>query len=332
MYFHRVKRREFITLLGGAAAAWPLAAHAQQPSKVSRVAVLMPLTEGDPEGQRRLAAFRQGLHEREWIIGQSLHIDEHWVGTDPARIRNEATSVLASNPDVILAATTLVVAPLRRLTNTVPIVFTNIADPVESGVVTSFAHPGGNLTGFTPLEFPMWGKSLGLLKEVAPALSRVAVIYNPEQGPQIGMLRAIEFAAQAFSVNVVPLEARGSFEQAIDGFAQEAGGGLIAIASPVIDSSRDVIIRAAARNKLPAIYGYRYYVTDGGLMSYGVDPAAQYKEAAFYVDRILRGANPGDLPIQTPTKFELFINLKTAKALGLEIPPQVLARADEVIE
>jgi putative tryptophan/tyrosine transport system substrate-binding protein len=328
-----LKRRDFIALLGGAAAAWPLVAGAQQTEHMRRIGVLMPLTESDPEGQRRVTAFHKRLQELGWVLDQNVRVEDRRVGADPERIRAAAKELVALNPDVILVSTALALAPLREQTSTIPIVFTNLGDPVSSGFVASLAHPGGNITGFSPAEFPVWGKTLDILKEVAPSVTRVAVIYNPEQAPQVGMLSSIQTVAPSFSVKIVPMQVRQPIEQAIDAFAQEGnGGGLIVIPNPVADSRRDVIIGAAARHKLPAIYGYRYFVTDGGLMSYGINTADQFKQAASYIDQILRGAKPADLPVQQPTKYELVINLKTAKALGLTVPPKLLLTADEVIE
>jgi putative tryptophan/tyrosine transport system substrate-binding protein len=328
-----MRRREFITLLGGAAVAWPLAAHAQQPDRIRIIGALVPLSESDSEGQSRVTAFHKGLQELGWVPGQNVRVEYRWVGADPEHIRAGAKELVALNPDVILAMSALTLAPVQALTSTIPIVFTNIVDPVSSGFVASLAHPGGNITGFSPAEYSMWGKALGILKEVAPSVTRVAVIHNPEQSPQLGMLRSIETAALSVSVKVVPIEVRQPIEQAINAFAQEgSGGGLMVLPNPIADSRRDVIISAAARHKLPAVYAYRYYTTSGGLMSYGIDTAEQSKQAATYIDRILRGAQPVDLPVQQPTKFELVVNLKTAKELGLTIPESFLQRVDKVIE
>jgi putative tryptophan/tyrosine transport system substrate-binding protein len=328
-----MRRRQFLGLLGGTTVAWPLATRAQQPARIPCIAALMPFAEDDPEGQRRIAAFHKGLQELGWLLGQNVRIEPRWVGGDPERIRIGAREVVESNPDVILAVTALTVAPLRAQTGTIPIVFTNIGDPVSSGFVASLANPGGNITGFTAVEFSVWGKQLEILKEVVPSLTRVAVIYNPEQGPQLGMIRAVETVAPSIAVKIARIEVRQPLEQAIDGFAlQGEGGGLIVFPNPVADSNRDLIVRVAARHKLPSIFAYRYYVTSGGLMSYGIDTATPLKQAAIYVDRILRGAKPADLPVQQPTKFELVVNLKTAKALGLTMSDSFLLRADEVIE
>jgi ABC-type uncharacterized transport system substrate-binding protein len=313
-----MKRREFITLLGGAAAAWPVAARAQQPGKVPLVGALMPFAEGDEEAERRRNAFQGGLKELGWTNGQNIRIEYRWVAADRDRIRNAAIELVGLKPDVILASTALILAPLQQQTSTIPIVFTHITDPVA--------------TGFAPAEFSMYGKLLETLKEAVPNLTRVAVVMNPEQAPQAGMFRAIEAVAPALAVKTSSLSIRNPIERSFASFAQQQNGGLIVLPNPVADVNRERIATTAARHGLPAIYAYRYYVTSGGLMSHGIDAADQFKKAASYVDRILKGAKPADLPVQHPTKFELVINLKTAKALGLDIPPMLLGRADEVIE
>jgi ABC-type uncharacterized transport system substrate-binding protein len=326
-----MRRREFITLLGGAA-SWPLAARAQQARKVHLIGALMPFDEGDKEGERRRNAFEKGLEEFGWTTKQNIRIEYRWVGANRDRIRDSAIELVGLKPDVILVNSALVLAPLQRQTSTIPIVFTNIADPVSSGFVKNLAHPGGNITGFSPAEFSMYGKLLGLLKEAVPNLMRVAVIMNPEQAPQAGMLRAIEAVALTLDVKTSSLSVRDSLERSLASFAQERNGGLIVLPNPVADERRELIARTAAGHSLPTIYTFRYYATGGGLMSYGVDTVDQLRKAASYVDRILRGTKPADLPVQQPTKFELVINLKAAKTLGLEVPPTLLARADEVIE
>jgi ABC-type uncharacterized transport system substrate-binding protein len=327
-----MRRREFIALLGGAAVAWPFAAHAQQPERMRRIGAMMPFAEGDEEGRRRRNAFESGLEEFGWTNGQNINIEYRWVGSDRDRIRNAAIDLVALKPDVILVSTALILAPLRQQTTTIPIVFTHITDPVGSGFVASLARPGGNVTGFAPAEFSMYGKLLEALKEAAPNVTRVAVVMNPEQVPQTGMLRAIEAAAPALAVRVSSLSIRDPIERSFASFAQERNGGLIVLPNPVADGSRELIARTAARHGLPAIYAYRYYVAAGGLMSYGIDTVDNFKQAASYVDRILKGAKPADLPVQQPTKFELVINLIVAKALGITVPSSLLARADEVIE
>jgi putative ABC transport system substrate-binding protein len=327
-------RRKFITLLGGTAAAWPLAARAQQGERMRRVGVLTAFAENDPDAQANIAAFRQALEKLAWTDSHKLHIDYRWGGADPERIRAYAIELVGLKPDVILAVSAQALQPLQQVTSSIPIVFTQMGDPIGSGFVTSIAHPGGNITGFTPAEFSMQGKKLEMLKEVAPQITRAAVLFNPEQIPQAGMLRAVEAVAPSVGVQFTAAAVRDAadIERAIDQFAREPSGGLVVLPSGATIVHRDLIIALAARYRLPAVYQYRQFVADGGLMSYGNDLADQYRQAASYVDRILRGEKPGDLPVQAPTKFELVINLKTAKALGIEIPPTLLARADEVIE
>jgi putative ABC transport system substrate-binding protein len=328
-----VRRREFITFLGGAA-AWPLAARAQQPARMRRIGVLNAFAENDPEEQANLAAFRQALEKLGWTDGRNVRIDYRWGGADPGRIRAHAIELVGLQPDVILVSTALALQPLLQETRSIPIVVVRIADPVGAGFVASLARPGGNLTGFTVAEFSTFGKLLEVLKEVAPHVTRVAVILNPDQRPQAGMLRAIEAAAPSFRVQVTAAGARDAaeLERAIDLFAREPNAGLIVLPSPVTEGNRKLIITMAARHRLPAAYAFRHFVADGGLVSYGIDLADQHRQAASYVDRILRGEKPADLPVQQPTKFELVVNLKTAKALGVELPASLLLRADEVIE
>jgi putative ABC transport system substrate-binding protein len=329
-----ILRRDFFTLLGGAAAAWPLAARAQQHDRVRRIGVLMPGDENDPEQKALLSEFIQGLSELGWTDGRNVRIDSRWGDANPTRIRAQAKELLGLNPDVFLVSTALVLQPLLEESRSIPIVFTQIADPVSAGFVASLARPGGNVTGFPVAEVATFGKLLEVLKEVAPHVTRVAVILNPDQRPQAGMLRAIEANAPAFKAQVTAAGARNAaeLENAIDQFAREPNGGLIVLPNPVTLRNQRLIVDRAARHRLPAAYSYRYFVAEGGLISYGVEPLDQYRQAASYADRILRGEKPADLPVQQPTKFELVINLKTAKALGLTVPPTLLARADEVIE
>jgi len=329
-----MKRRELITLLGGAAAAWPLAARAQQADRVRRIGVLNPFVENDAEARANLTAFRQTLEKLGWSDGRNVRIDYRWGGADPARIRAHAKELVSLDPGVILVSTALALQPLQQETRSIPIIFAQITDPVGSGFVASLARPGGNITGFAPGEFERYGKSLELLKEVAPQVTRVAVIRNPEQKPQEGMWRAIEAAAPSFNVQVAAADARNTaeIEQSIKQFAREPNGGLIVLPNPVNEGNRTLIIAMAVRHRLPAVYAFRFFVTDGGLMSYGPNLADQYRQAASYADRILRGEKPADLPVQQPTKLQLVINLRAAKAIGLDIPSMVLARADEVIE
>jgi putative tryptophan/tyrosine transport system substrate-binding protein len=329
-----VRRREFITLLGGAVAAWPLAARPQQPDRMRRIGVLNPFGEIDQAAQANITAFRQALQKLGWTEGRNVRSDYRWGGADAGRIRAQAIELVSLNPDVILASTSLALQPLQQETRSIPIVVVQITDPVGSGFVESLARPGGNITGFTVAEFSMFGKLLEALKDVTPLVTRVGVVLNPDQTPQLGMWRAIEGAAPAFKVQLTPAGVRdvAGIEPAIDLFAGEPNTGVIVLPSPLTEGNRKLVIALAARHRLPAAYAFRHFVTDGGLISYGVDLADQYRQAASYVDRILRGEKPAELPVQQPTKFELALNLKTAKALGLEIPPTLLARADEVIE
>jgi putative ABC transport system substrate-binding protein len=328
-----MRRREFITLLGGAA-TWPIAARGQQQNQMRRIGVLNPFAESDPEVQANVVAFRQALQKLGWTEGRNLRIEFRWGDAEAGRIRAHAKELVGLNPDVILVVTALALQPLRQETRSIPLVFTQIADPVGAGLVASLARPGGNITGFTVSEYSMAAKLLEVVKEIAPKVTRVAVILHPDQIPQVGMLRAIEAAAPSVGVQVTAGGARdvAELERAIDQFAQESNAGLIVLPNPVTLGNRKLIIALAARHRLPAAYVYRYLVAEGGLISYGVDLSEQYREAASYVDRILRGEKPSDLPVQQPTKIQLVINLKTAKALGLDVPPMLLARADEVIE
>ena len=328
-----MRRRDFIAL-AGAAAAWPLAARAQPAADVRRIGVLSPFAESDPEVQANVTAFRQSLQKLGWTEGRNLRIDYRWGSADAERIRAQAIELVGLKPDVILVSTALALQPLQRETRSIPIVFTQITDPVGSGFVASLANPGGNITGFTPAEFSMFGKQLEVLKEAAPQVTRVAVMLNPDQKPQAGMWRAIEAAAPSFGVRLTAAGVRnsGEIERAVDSFAREPNGGLIVLPNPVNEGNRKLIITLAARHRLPAVYAFRFFVRDGGLISYGVDLVDQYRQAAAYVDRIFKGEKPADLPIQQPTKFELVINLKTAKALGLDLPWFLQQRADEVIE
>jgi ABC-type uncharacterized transport system substrate-binding protein len=329
-----IGRREVLTLLGGTVVAWPVAARAQQPDRIRRIGVLNPFAENDPQVQANITAFRQALQKLGWTDGRNVRIDYRWGGADPGRIRAQAKELLGLNPDVILVSSALALQPLLQETRSIPILFTQIADPVGAGLVASLARPGSNITGFTVAEFSTFGKLLEVLKEVAPHVTRVAVVLNPDQIPQTGMLRAIEAAAPSFRVQVTAAGARDAteLERAIDQFAREPNGGLIVLPNPVTDGNRGLIIAMAARHRLPAAYAFRHSVADGGLVSYGIDLADQFRQAASYVDRILRGENPADLPVQAPVKFELVINLKTAKALGLDVPWILQQRADEVIE
>ena len=325
-------RREFITLLGGAA-AWPLSARAQ-PERVKRIGVLVNLTADDPEARARIAAFRQGLQELGWTDGRNVRIDVRWAAANADRFRTYAAELVALAPDVILTATTPGVAAVQQATRTVPIVFVTLVDPVGAGVVSNLARPGGNTTGFLVYEYGASVKWLELLKQIAPGVTRVAVVRDPSLVSGTGQFAAIQAVAPSFGVELSPVDARdaGEIERAIATFARSPNGGLIVTASPAQAAQRKLIIEQAARLRLPAVYAFRYNVVDGGLISYGPDSIDPYRRAATYVDRILKGEKPADLPVQAPVKYELVINLKTAKALGLQIPDKLLALADEVIE
>jgi putative ABC transport system substrate-binding protein len=329
-----MKRREFITLLGGAAAAWPLAASAQQGERMRRVGVLIPLAADDPQSQRRLTAFVQGLQELGWTDGRNIRIETRWTAGDTDRMRRHAAELVALAPDVILASGGTVVGALLEASRTTPIVFTLTVDPVGAGHVASLARPGGNATGFTGYEYGLAAKWLELLKEIAPRVTRAAVVRDTATPQGVGLFAVIRGASSALSMELRPVDVRNAdeIERGITAVAREGNGGLIVTASGLAIVHRDLIITLAARHKLPAIYFQHYFVHAGGLVSYGPDPVEPHRQAAQYVDRILKGENPGDLPVQAPTKYQLTINLKTAKALGLEVPPSLLARADEVIE
>jgi putative ABC transport system substrate-binding protein len=328
-----MKRREFIGLLGGAT-TWPLAARAQQPTRMRRIGVLLPSLEGDAEWQARAAAFVQALQNLGWTSGVNLQIDYRWPGADPERVRVEAADLVSRNPDVILASTVLTAVPLVQATRTIPIVFSQIYDPVSIGLVASLARPEGNITGFTLGEFSLGGKMLEVLKEVAPRVSRVAVILNPDQAPHVEMWRAIDAVSSSLGVRATASNVSDAraIVQEIEKFAPGPDSGLVVLPAPVTVVNREQIIALAARYRFPAVYGFRFFVAEGGLVSYGIDPADHFRRAASSVDRILRGAKPSDLPVQQPTQFELAVNLRTAKELGLSIPESFLLRADEVIE
>ena len=328
-----MRRREFITLIGGAA-AWPLAAWGQQGERVLRIGVLMSLAADDPEDQARLAAFLQGLQEFGWAVGRNVRIETRWSRGNAADARKYVAELVALSPDVILATGSASVGPLLQATRTLPIVFVTVPDPVGAGFIDSLARPGGNATGFTAFEYGLSGKWLELLKEIAPRVTRAAVIRDPAITAGIGQFAAIQSVAPSIGVEVSPINVRdaGEIERAITAFARAPNGGLILTGSALALVHRDLIVTLAARYKLPAVYWTRTPVTGGGLVSYGVDIVDQYRQAAGYVDRILKGEKPADMPVQAPTKYELVINLKTAKALGLTVPPSVLSRADEVIE
>ena len=329
-----MKRREFITLLCGAATTWPLAARAQQAQRMRRIGVLMGLAATDAEGQARFAAFLQGLQEFGWAIGRNVIIDIRWSTGNNTDFRKYAMELVALGPEVILAYSSDVVAPLLQVTRTVPIVFAVVVDPVGAGYVDSLARPGGNITGFTVFEYSMSGKWLQLLKEIAPGVTRVAVLRDPSIASGPAEFAVIQAAAPSLGVELRPVDVRdeGEIERALALFAQSPNSGLIVISGAQAISHRDLIIALAARHRLPAVYYDRYWAAAGGLISYGPDYLDQLRRAASYVDRILKGEKPADMPVQAPTKYELVINLKTAKALGLTVPPSLLSRADEVIE
>jgi len=330
-----MKRREFITLLSGAAAAsWPIAARAQQAERMRRIGMLAALAVDDPESVARHTAFVQALHELGWTDGRNLRIDTLWGARDAERRRKYAAELVALTPDVIVATGSPSVGALQQATSTVPIVFVSVVDPVGSGFVASLARPAGNATGFTPHEYGMGAKWLELLKEIAPRLMQVAVLRDPASPAGIGLLAAMQGVAPSLGVDLRPVGVgdASEIERAVTALGREANGGLIVTSTGLTIVQREMITALAAQYKLPAMYFQRLFVTIGGLISYGPDNADQYRRAAGYVDRILRGEKPTDLPVQAPTKYELVINLKTAKALGIEVPTTLLARADEVIE
>ena len=328
-----MKRRAFITLLSGAA-AWPVAARAQQSERMRRIGVLMGLAAGDPEAQSRVAAFESGLRELGWVKGRNLSIEYRWAG-DGNVLRDHAAELLAMAPDLILANSTPVTVALREQSQTVPIVFTQVTDPVGQGLVPNLAHPGGNLTGFTSFEFSIGTKWLEALKQTAPRVTRVALMFNPQSAPYADLfLQPVKAAAPSFSVAPIGTDVRDPIDvdRVFDTLTREPNGGLMVLPDISMINYREAIVALAARHRVPAIYPFRFFATSGGLMSYGTEVTEVFRRAAAYVDRILKGTSPGELPIQAPNKYELVINLKTAEALGLNVPPTLLARADEVIE
>jgi len=329
-----MRRREFITLLGSGAVAWPLGARAQQPEQMRRIGVLMNRTADDPEGQARLAALKQGMEQLGWIDGHNMRIEVRWGEDDAERERKYAAELVALSPNVIVASGSLSVASLQRVTPSVPIVFAAVGDPVGGGFVDTLARPGGNTTGFMLFEYSLSGKWLELLKQIAPNLTRAVVLRRANVPSGSAEFAAIQTAAHPLGVEVSPVNIRetSDMERAATTLSRSANGGLIATPSASAWVHHDLIIALAAQNKLPAVYAYRVNVIGGGLISYGPDPVDQFRRMASYVDRILKGEKPADLPVQAPTKYELAINLKTAKALGLTVPPSLLAAATEVIE
>jgi putative ABC transport system substrate-binding protein len=329
-----MKRREFITLIGGAAVAWPLGVSAQQSKRMRRIGILLPARADDTEFQARVGAFLQGLALLGWTIGRNVRIDIRWAGGSAANIRRHAAELAALELDVILANGSSTVGPLLQVTRSVPIVFPIMVDPVGAGFVDSLARPGGNATGFMNFEYSISAKWLELLKEIAPGVTRAAILRDATKPSGTGQFGVIQAMAPTLRMEVKPVNMRdaGEIERAVKAFARSTNGGLILTASALAAVHRDLIITLAARHKLPAVYYERFFVAAGGLISYGANFIDQYRRAATYVDRILKGEKPADLPVQAPTKYELVINLKTAKALGLTVPPTLLARADEVIE
>src|SRR5262245_56831216 len=327
-----IGRREFITTLVRAA-AWPFASRAQQDERRRRIGVLMPFVAGDPEAQVRSTVFAQTLQRLGWTLGRNLQIDYRFAGGEADRIRQHAAELVALAPDVIMTVGSITVAPMQQATRTIRIVFTNLADPVGAGIVQSLARPGGNATGFTNFEYSMSGKWVELLTQIAPHVRRAVVLRDTTAAAGIGQFAAIQSVAQSLGVELVPVAVRDTaeLERTMTAFARSANGGMIVTAGGT-GFRRDLIIRLASRHKLPAVYPFRYYAKDGGLISYGPDTLDPVQRATEYVDRILKGEKPADLPVQAPVKYELAINLKTAKALGITVPPMLIARADEVIE
>jgi len=329
-----MRRREFIAMLGGAAAAWPMGARAQRGERMRQIGVLMPAASTDSEYQARMAAFVQELQQLGWMDGRNARIDSRWGGGDADLIHKYAAELVALRPEVIMAVSSTAVASLLQATRTIPIVFAAVADPVGGGYVESLAKPGGNVTGFTALEYAIATKWLELLKEIAPSVTRVAVLRDTAIAGGPGQFGAIQGVAPSLGVELSPIDVRdaGEIERRVAAFARRSNGGLIVTGSPLAGVHRERIITLAAGHKLPAIYYERFFVADGGLISYGANFLDQCRRAAGYVDRILKGEKPSDLPVQAPTKYEMVINLKTAKALGLTIPETLLATADEVIQ
>lgn len=329
-----MQRRDFITLFGGAATAWPLTVRAQQPERMRRIGILMFLAEDDPETTPRITAFTRALQQLNWTNGHNVQIDIRWGATDATRSRKYAAELVALAPDVILAVASQATAALQEITRTLPIVFVNVTDPVGAGYVASLSRPGGNATGFIFIEYGMSGKWLELLREIAPSVTRAAILRDPALPSGIGQLGALQSAAPSLGIETRPIDVRdaGEIERAITEFARTPNAGLIVTASPAALVNRKAIIAMTAHHRLPAVFFVGGFVRAGGLISYGPDAVDEFRRAASYVDRILRGENPSDLAVQTPTKYELLINLKTAKTLGLSVPQTLLARADELIE
>jgi putative tryptophan/tyrosine transport system substrate-binding protein len=329
-----MRRREFITLIGSAAAGWPFAARAQPTERIRRIGVLMPYLEDDPVARARVTVFLETLHQLGWTDGLNIRIDYRWSGGDADRIREAAVELVALAPDVILANGGVTVRPLQEASRTVPIIFADVIDPVGAGFVQSLARPGGNASGFTVFEYSLSGKWVELLKQIAPTVTRAAVLRNPLGVGAGGQFGAMQAVAPSFGVDLQPVDVRDTseIERAVAEFAREPNGSLIVTFTPLTVSRRELIIELAARHRLPAIYPYSEFAAEGGLISYGPDPVDPFRRAASYVDRVLKGEQPGGLPVQAPTKYELVINLKTAKSLGMTVPQPLLATADQVIE
>jgi putative ABC transport system substrate-binding protein len=329
-----MRRREFIMVLGGATASWPLGARAQQPEPMRRVGVLMQTAEGDAESKIQVAEFLRELHELGWVVGRNVKLDTRWAGGESDRIRKYAAELVALAPDAVLASGGTVVGALQQASRKVPIVFVNVTDPIGRGYVASMAEPGGNATGFTSFEFGIGGKWLELLKQIAPGVTRVAVLRDPVITAGMGYLAAVHALAPSFGVEVSPVDVRvkSDIERAVAAFARTPNGGLIVTPDPAAIAHRELIIALASQYRLPAIYPFRYFAAEGGLISYGPNAIEQFRRAASYADRILKGEKPGNLPVQAPTKFELAISLKTAKALDIAVPQTLVSRADELIE
>jgi putative ABC transport system substrate-binding protein len=329
-----MRRRDFISAFGGAAVAWPLSARAQQPERVRRIGVLMGTAEGDPEGQARVAAFRQALQELKWTEGNNLRIDIFWAAGDAARASAYATELVKLAPDVILGTATPTMRALKQATQTIPIVFAGLADPIGDGIVTSLSKPGGNITGFSSFDAAIAGKWLQLLKEMSPGTARATVMFNPDTAPHSIFWPALEAAAPSVGMTLIRATVRdtGAIEGTIGALAGGPDNCLVVLPDSFTSSHRALVILLAARHRVPAVYPIRYFAVDGGLMSYGSDFVDQHRHAASYINRILKGEKPADLPVQTPIKFEFVINLKTSEALGISVPPALLASADELIE
>ena len=329
-----MRRRDFVKVIAGSATAWPLVAHAQQRERMHRIGALMGTTADDPISPAYITALVQGLLQAGWRVGRNVSVEYRWAGGNTGLYRKYAAELVALGPDVILASSTSAVRALLEVTRSVPIVFAAATDPVSGGLVSSLAHPGGNVTGFVQRDFSLSAKSLELLKEIAPHLSRAAVLRDSMTTGGAGQLGAIQAVAPSFGIELIPIDVRdaGEIERNLTAFARQSNGGLFVTTSARATVHRDLVIALAARHRLPAVYPYRYWAAGGGLLSYGPDPTDNYRRAADYIDRILKGEKPADLPVQAPTKYELVVNLKTAKTLGLTIPQSLLATADEVIE